>query len=103
MDAVICVVDPIPSGLIPAASEIERLRLKCPRGIWVINKMNRGVHRGELKRFLGGVDWIEIPYLAPEHLYRAQYNCVLPYSLSPVRQQTEGPLEALWRRIRNGE
>lgn len=99
MDAVICVVDPLPSKLIPAASEIERLRLECPRGIWVINKMNSGVHRGELKRFLGGVDWVEIPSLAPEHLYRAQYNCVLPYTISPVRQQTDRLLEALWRRI----
>lgn len=96
MDTVISVVDPLPSSLIPATAAIERMRLEVPHAIWVVNKMNKGVHKGELKRFMGHAEWVEIPCLAPEDLYRAQYNCVLPYSVLPVRQKTEASLKAVW-------
>lgn len=101
MDAVVCVVDPLPSGLIPAAGKVERLRLDAPHVVWVVNKMNKGVHKGELKRFLGKVPWEEIPCLPPEDLYRAQYNCVLPYALLPVKQKTDAPLRQLWTQLQN--
>ena len=78
---------------------IERIRLESPDALWVVNKMNRGVHKGELKRFLGGVPCLEIPFLAPEELYRAQYNCQLPYCLPSVRQKAEPALQALWQGV----
>ncbi|HCU08494.1 MAG TPA: hypothetical protein DF480_05990 [Clostridiales bacterium] len=99
MDAVICVLDPLPSSLIPATADIERMRLAVPDTVWMVNKMNRGVHKGELKRFLGNVEWVEMPCLPLEDLYRAQYNCVLPYSVLPVRQKTEESLKALWTQL----
>ncbi|MFA7462723.1 MAG: hypothetical protein WCY59_06250, partial [Anaerovoracaceae bacterium] len=64
-------------------------------------KMNKGVHKGELKRFPGKVPWEEIPCLPPEDLYRAQYNCVLPYALLPVKQKTDAPLRQLWTQLQN--
>lgn len=103
MDAVVFVADPLPSTLIPAAGLVDRIRMERPDAVWVLNKMNRGVHRGELQRFLGRVSCLEIPCLAPEDLCRAQYNCQLPYSIASVRQKTGSGLKELWDRLERAE
>lgn len=99
MDFVVCVIDPMPTCLIPAAGDIDRIRLDAPQPVFVVNKMNRGVHRGEVKRFLQGIDWAECPLLEASDLYRAQYNCVLPYSLPGVKRATVALLLELSRRL----
>jgi len=98
MDAVVCVLDPLPTRLCPYAADIERIRIEAPGPVFVANNMNRGVHRGELKRFLRGTDWLELPHVATEDLYRAQYNCVLPYSIASVRKAVAPVLTELWGR-----
>ncbi len=98
MDAVVCVLDPLPTRLCPYIAGIERIRIEAPRPVFVANNMNRGVHRGELRRFFRGTDWLELPHVATEDLYRAQYNCVLPYSIASVRKIVAPVLAELWDR-----
>lgn len=78
MDQIYLVLDPLPSKLIAASEFIEKIKLLFPSTLIIINKMNKGVHRNELKRFLGNSSIREIPFYPPEAIYRAEYNCCLP-------------------------
>ena len=78
MDRIICVVDPLPSRLLASAERIGRVRAAEARGnpvFWVVNKMNAGVNRRELFRFLALKDPVFLPALPAETLYAAEYAC----------------------------
>jgi hypothetical protein len=102
MDGVVLVVDPMPSSLIPAGGVIRQLRLTADKTVLVVNKMNKGVHKGELCRFIGTKDFLEFPLIGAENLYKAEYNCVLPYALPQVRKETEKHVINLWNLIFQG-
>ena len=76
MDEVYIVIDPLPTKLLGSARFLEKLRLSYPKAQLVVNRMNKGVHRPELKRFLGG-DFTEIPAYPIEKIYSAEYNCTI--------------------------
>ena len=76
-DRIFIVADPLPSKLIPAEGRYRRLVQKYPDARIVVNKQNRGVHKAELRRFLGTGDVIDIPFAAPDLVYKAEYGCEL--------------------------
>lgn len=76
-DCPVCVVDPLPSRLCESRRFLEKLRLGLPEAVIIVNKMNRGVHRAELERFLGTKDYLSFPSVAPEYIYKAEYNSML--------------------------
>ncbi len=78
MDKAFLVIDPLPSKLLKAASFIEKVKLVYPECVFVINKMNKGVHKAELLRFLGAEKVEEYPAKPLDKLYAAEFNCVLP-------------------------
>ena len=78
MDEIYFVIDPLPTKLISSAAYIEKLCLSFPSAKIIVNKMNPGVHRNELKKFLGRSKIKEIPFYPPEEIYRAEYNCCPP-------------------------
>ena len=84
MDRIFIVIDPLPSKLIPGAERAARLRLLFPDSIFVVNKMNSGVHRSELKRFLGVREYAEIPFIDPALMYGAEYSCIFPAEIKEV-------------------
>ena len=90
MDDIVLVLDPLPSRLIAGSERFERLRMLYPDLKLVVNKMNRGVHRAELRRFLGGMSALEIPLIDPSLFYRAEYSCVLPAQLPEVQKLMKG-------------
>lgn len=81
MDRIIIVIDPMPTALLSGRKRIEELRMLYPDASIVVNKMNKGVHKAELRRFLGTDRFLELPYYAPELMYRAEYNCIFPSEL----------------------
>lgn len=95
MDAILAVIDPLPSKLIPQGPFIQRLRFTLPQTVFVANKMNKGVHRGELNRFLDGIDFYPLPLVDAPCVYKAEYNCILPYGIPDIRKEVEKPLKAL--------
>lgn len=99
LDRLIVVADPLPSRLLPRAGMLDRLSAEPDKCLLVVNKMNKGVQARELKRFLGGLRRVELPYLPPEDRYRAEYRCQLPYDLPQLRRQVEAPLELLWEDV----
>lgn len=76
MDEVYIVIDPLPSKLLKSARFLEKLKLSFPKAQLVVNRMNSGVHKPELKRFLGS-DYIEVPVYPIEKIYSAEYNCTI--------------------------
>ena len=78
MDEIFLVVDPLPTKLLEGAQFMEKLMLMFPETTIIVNKMNPGVHRNELKRFLGHSKIKEIPFYPPEEIYRSEYNCCPP-------------------------
>ena len=95
MDAVILVIDPLPSRLISTYSKIERLLITISGIIPLVNKMNKGVHRGEVARFLGTKYFCTFPFVNPENLYKAEFNCVMPYDIPIIKKETEVGLKKL--------
>ena len=80
-DSIYLVVDPLPGKLLPAAAALQRLRYAHPRSILAVNRMNRGVHRRELDAYLGTSDYLCLPDLGAETVYKAEYACVFPWDL----------------------
>ena len=91
LDLLIAVIDPLPSKLIPAAKELRYLFELSEEQeiIFVVNKMNDGVLKRELDSFLKLKSYESLPYITPEPLYKAEYNCALPYSRREVREALE--------------
>lgn len=97
MDAVILVVDPLPSRLLMGQAVLERLKTTGAEPFLLVNKNNGGVRRRELNRFLLGEDFISVPYLPPEPIYRAEYACKPPSRAPELRALLEGPISRLCR------
>lgn len=98
-DRVIITVDPLPTELIKNISLIERLRLSFPDAIVVINKMNRGVHKAELERFIKTKNYIEIPFIDPAIIYSCEYRCMLPFENEEIKKLLGKASEELKSRL----
>lgn len=99
MDRAVLVFDTLPSKLIPAYHRAERLQLSFPSALRVVNRMNRGVHRAELKRFLGAGQLLELPSLPPEAVSRAEYNCVPVFHMPEIKKLLAEPCRELVKRL----
>lgn len=80
-DRVYLVIDPLPGKLIPSSVRLQRLKYAFPGAVLAVNRMNRGIHRGELDAYLGTRDYLSLPDLGAETVYKAEYACVLPWDL----------------------
>lgn len=85
-DRIFIVLDPLPSRLLPCTDSLQRLRILFPEAALIVNKMNSGVHRGELEKFLGSAACTEVPAVSAETIYKAEYACVLPCTLGDGKQ-----------------
>ena len=77
MDVIYIVVDPLPSKLMEGQSVFDDLRASFPESKIVVNKFNRGIHKGELARFLGTSNYFTLDAVPYESLCKAEFNCNL--------------------------
>ena len=84
-DGAVLVCDPLPSRLLSDYRFTDRFRLTLPKAAVVVNRMNQGVHKGALKRFLSGADYVGLPYIDPVFIYRAEYSASLPWNVPQIR------------------
>jgi hypothetical protein len=83
-DRVFAVIDPLPSALMAGAEMLELFKsLECGGSdiLYVLNKMNPGVDMKEMRSFVKIRNAVEVPFLAPEHVYAAEYNCCTVYAM----------------------
>jgi hypothetical protein len=99
MDALIAVIDPMPSRMIRGYPHYHLIRRLPGKVIYVINKYNRGINNREMNGFLKVRNPVIIPFVAPEALYEAEYNCSLAYSNSVVKKIIKEPIRELLKRV----
>jgi hypothetical protein len=90
-DRIIAIVDPSPSAMMADTDKFMLLRgLAANAGkpvLYLINKMNAGVDRREMKKFLKLRDFEELKFFPPETLYAAEYDCRTLMSHNTTAQQ----------------
>jgi hypothetical protein len=97
-DRIFAVIDPLPSALMADTERLELFKSLESGGadvLYVINKMNPGVDLKELRSFIRVRRVVELPFLAPEHLYAAEYNCCTAYSMPKLAPQLEAAFEQM--------
>lgn len=98
LDQLIAVIDPMPSKILagyPILCNLKMLDTEKEGMIFVINKMNRGVNRRQMLDFLKIKKPVFFPLAGPEHVYTAEYNCKIPYTLSEIKNALQSPMEEL--------
>ncbi|QAT42583.1 hypothetical protein [Aminipila luticellarii] len=98
MDVLIFVMDPMPSKLIKEYENLcfmKRCQLSGQKIIWVVNKYNGGVNKREFYDFVRVKQFIKVPFILPEEMYLAEYNCRIPYSLKSVNAVLNQPIRQI--------
>lgn len=83
MDALVFVIDPLPSRLIAGYERlcrIKKIRMSGKTTILVLNKDNPGINRAELSDCIRIKPDLSLPLLSSEMIYESEYNCKIPYS-----------------------
>lgn len=95
MDLVLAVVDPMPDKLLLGQGTLERLKLSGLQIQYLINKVNEGVDLREVMRFLKLRQTEQLPFLAPELRYSAQFEGCSPWE----RQQIKNAVSPVFNRV----
>ena len=86
-DKAVVVIDPSPVKILESRDFLEKCIMHIPDLIIVVNKMNPGVFVSELNRFLGTKQYISVPFIPPDYLYRAEYAGVPPTGLKKLPEE----------------
>lgn len=90
MDLILAVIDPLPSKL---ASQLENIaalqKLSCEGSniIWIINKMNDGVSRRQVKKLFRGEKLVFFDFLDYCMLYGAEYRCGYLWDIPQIKEK----------------
>jgi CO dehydrogenase nickel-insertion accessory protein CooC1 len=102
VDALLVVIDPIPSSLIAGYEMISYCKVLERNGrkvFWIINKDNKGVNKKELNKFIKLKELYYIPLINTEEIYSAEYNCMLPISNREARSKIQIELKKIIKSI----
>jgi hypothetical protein len=98
LDDIVVAVDPLPSRMINMRERLlyfKELELAGRRVTYMLNKMNSGVLRNELRDFLGIRKPIEIPMLPPEKIYSSEFNCLPIIQDKAMREKISEPFKTI--------
>jgi hypothetical protein len=99
MDALIAVIDPMPSRMIQGYPHLHVIRRLTGKVVYVINKYNKGINNRDMNGFLKVRNPVIIPFVSPELLYEAEYNCSIGYCNSGVKSLMKEPIRELLKRV----
>jgi len=99
MDALLVAIDPLPSRLIPAHGLLCRLRRAEIPVLYVINKWNEGVDKGELFNYLQLREAIRIPEIPARYIYGAEYACRPAVDIPSAEEYLKEPLRQILQRL----
>ncbi|MDX8360756.1 serine/threonine-protein kinase [Cytobacillus sp. IB215316] len=99
MDYVFVVIDPLPQEIF-ANQEIfnffEDVQQKSNNIVFIFNRWNDGINTKMLGEM--GIDLkksLKVPYIDPMHVYRAHYQCQIPYEDREVREVLTEPIQQI--------
>ncbi|MGI6257342.1 MAG: hypothetical protein ACOYJU_04675 [Anaerovoracaceae bacterium] len=98
MDMIFAIVDPLPSKLIANREMYQKLVGSRQKIIWVLNKDNRGIHRRHFYDYMKIKGHETIPLMQGDILYKAEYNCRLPYEQKEIRETIKPVMEKIVNR-----
>lgn len=92
MDVLFVVATPLPSRMIREAERIKEFKLLADhvKIVWVINHMNGGVSKREIKRVFRSDKMLFIDELGVQNLYACEYKCTYPWVDEECRKQFWG-------------
>ena len=92
MDVLFVVASPLPSRMIREAERIKEFKLLADhiKIVWVINHMNSGVSKREIKRVFRNDNMLFIDELGVQNLYACEYKCTYPWADEECRKQFWG-------------
>ena len=94
MDALLVVVDPMPSRLVHHREEVTRLLQLAddpegPAVLFLVNKVNAGVSRRQVSAYLGGRAAAWIPAIDLKEFYADEYHCRFHWENRVIREELE--------------
>lgn len=99
MDAVVAIIDPLPSSMLWGHELLCQLRTANMRILYVVNKMNSGVSRRELGNYLKIKGLHFIPMVDVEAIYSAEFGCKIPWDLPQINKLIRPPIETIAREL----
>lgn len=98
MDIIFCIVDPLPSKLIANREMYQRLTAGPRKTVWILNKDNGGIHRRLFYSYMKIKGHETVPMMKGELLYKAEYNCRLPYEQKEIKEILKPIMEKIVNR-----
>lgn len=97
-DKIFVIVDPLPPDIMQNEMKVKKIREIKKSGYpieIIINKHHNGINTRELIDYIGITPIMSIPFVDIRHIYRAVYNCKIPYTIPAVKRELERGLMTL--------
>lgn len=91
-DMILVLIDPLPADIMQNNEILEELIKLKTNGFpveFILNKWNKGVNKKEILNFLNIEPLMYIPFITPEFIYKATYNCKIPYEYEEVKEELQ--------------
>lgn len=90
MDVIFVVADPLPSKLIRSRERyrhLKKMELAGCKVIWIVNKMNSGVDKKQVKNYLKADHILWLEAFAMEQIYENEYLCRFPWEKAEIQRK----------------
>ena len=77
----------------------KKLQVEGVNVEFIINKFNGGVDKKRMLDYLDIKPITYVPFISPDYVYGAAYDCVLPYEIKEVRQELESAFGGLVEKL----
>ena len=107
MDYLVAVMDPMPCRMMTNRKSFALLksleREMAGRFTWIINRMNRGISRRQVRRFLESGHILEVPDVPAEIAYGNEFCCRIHYEEEHFRKALDPALRRIWEAFPEAE
>jgi hypothetical protein len=91
MDKILAIIDPLPSKMLSNYNLLCQLRTLDNEVVYVINKMNEGVSKRELCRYLQVKNPVYFPMLDHTLIYSSEYSCRFLFNKNQAKSMVLKP------------
>lgn len=104
LDVIVVVADPLPSKLLSSRNKLQELKkyeLRNKNIIWVVNKMNEGVNKKEVKNYFKEKNINYIKEVPLSELYYSEYQCKFSFTNKKLKEILNSDLLEISKEIDN--
>lgn len=92
LELLLVVVDPLPGAVMQSREVFEKLKVLKDEGVnvqFVFNKWNSGVDKRKILEYFALSPITYVPFVIPELVYKAIYDCHIPYGVKKIKEILE--------------